>query len=143
MAMNISCKDRDRIFADSTPAEWAALEAHSANCAICAEELRGWKALSAAAQELRDYSDSPSLWRSIERALVQQAAAKKQRWSWLHPGTGIALGWQVAAAAASPCPESTQVAHHPGHLSADRQQNAIARLKQCQARIARLPQQEE
>jgi len=100
MAMNISCKDRDRIFADSTPAEWAALEAHSANCAICAEELRGWKALSAAAQELRDYSDSPSLWRSIERALVQQAAAKKQRWSWLHPGTGIALGWQVAAAAA-------------------------------------------
>jgi len=98
--MIIDCKDRDRIFEDGTPAEWAALEAHSANCAACAEELRSWKALSAAAQELRDYSDSPSLWPRIERALAQQAAAKKQRWSCLHLGTGRALGWQVAAAAA-------------------------------------------
>jgi hypothetical protein len=98
--MNIDCKDRDRIFAEGTPAEWAALEAHGANCAACAEELRAWKALSAAAQELRDYSDSPSLWPRIERALGQQAAAKRQRWSWLHLGTGRALGWQVAAAAA-------------------------------------------
>lgn len=54
--MNISCEDRDRIFEDGTTAEWAAFEAHSANCAACAEELRSWKALSAAAMELRDYS---------------------------------------------------------------------------------------
>jgi anti-sigma factor RsiW len=98
--MNIDCQDRDRIFTDGTPAEWAALQQHSLDCPACAEELRAWKSLSAAAQELRDYSDSPSLWPRIERALAEQAAAKKRRWSWLNFGSGIAIGWQVAAAAA-------------------------------------------
>lgn len=101
--MNIECQDRDRILQDGTPEEWAALQAHSASCAACGEELRAWKAVSAAAHELRDYSDSPSLWPRIERALAQEAATKKQRaggWSWLNLGTGLALGWQVAAAAA-------------------------------------------
>jgi hypothetical protein len=100
--MNIQCEDRDRIFEDGTPAEWAALEAHSANCAACAEELRSWKALSAAAHELRDYSDSPTLWPRIERALTEQAARKAQTkwWSWLTLGSGFTLGLQTAAAAA-------------------------------------------
>lgn len=101
--MNIECKDRERIFLDGTPAEWAALEVHSANCRACAEELRAWKALSTGAVELRDYSDSPSLWPRIERALAQEAASNKKgtaRWSWLNLGAGITLGWQVAAAAA-------------------------------------------
>jgi anti-sigma factor RsiW len=103
MAMNIECKDRDRIFQDGTPAEWAALEAHGATCSACAEELRSWKSLSVAAQELRDYSDSPSLWPRIQRALVEQAAAKQQRasrWTWLNYGSGVILGWQVASVAA-------------------------------------------
>jgi hypothetical protein len=101
--MNIACKDRDGIFEDGTPAEWAALEAHSANCAACAEELRAWKALSVAAQELRDYSDTPSLWSRIEHSLTEEAAAKKQRaerWGWLSLGFGFSLGWQTATAAA-------------------------------------------
>jgi anti-sigma factor RsiW len=79
--MNITCEDSDRIFEDGTPAEWAALEAHSANCAACAEELRAWKAIRAAAKEMRDYSDSPSLWPRIEQALTAEAA-----------GTGSRLG---------------------------------------------------
>ena len=101
--MNIKCEDRDRVFEDGTPAEWAALDAHSANCAICAEELRSWRALSVAAQEIRDYSDTPSLWPRIERALTEETAAKKARagrWSWLSLGFGLSLGWQTAAAAA-------------------------------------------
>jgi hypothetical protein len=101
--MNIICEDRDRIFEDGTPAEWAALEAHSANCAACAEELRAWKAISVAAKELRDDSDTPSLWPRIERSLIAEAAAKNQhagRWSWLSLGFGLSLGWQTAAAAA-------------------------------------------
>jgi hypothetical protein len=103
MSMNIDCRDRDRILEDGTPAEWAALEAHSGTCPACAEELRAWKALSTAAAELRDYSDSPILWRRIERALVQQETAQQQRanrWAWLRPGGGLMLGWQVATAAA-------------------------------------------
>jgi hypothetical protein len=101
--MNITCEDRDRIFEDGTPAEWAAFEAHSANCAACAEELRAWKAISTAAKGMRDYSDSPSLWPRIERALAAETAAKThraQRWSWLSLGFGLSLGWQTAAAAA-------------------------------------------
>jgi hypothetical protein len=101
--MNINCEDRDRIFEDGTPAEWAALEAHSANCAVCGEELRAWKAISVAAKEMRDYSDSPSLWPRIEQALAAETAAKThraQRWSWLSLGLGLSLGWQTAAAAA-------------------------------------------
>src|SRR5271155_1223529 len=101
--MITKCEDRDRIFEDGTPAEWAALEAHSTNCAVCAEELRSWRALSAAAHEMRDYSDTPSLWPRIERALAEEAAAKRnrsERWSWLSLGFGLSLGWQTAAAAA-------------------------------------------
>ncbi len=101
--MNITCEDRDRILLDGTPADWAALEAHSANCAACAEELRAWKAISFAAKELRDYSDTPALWPRIERSLTEEAAAKKQRaarWSWLSLGFGLSLGWQTALVAA-------------------------------------------
>jgi hypothetical protein len=101
--MNITCEDRDRIFEGGSPAEWAALEAHSANCAACAEELRAWKAISVAAKELRDYSDSPALWPRIEQALTAEAAATKRpasRWSWLSLGFGLSLGWQTAAVAA-------------------------------------------
>ncbi len=100
--MNITCEDRDRIFEDGTPAEWAALEAHSLNCAVCAEELRSWKALSTAAQELRDYSDSPLLWPRIERALSEHApGTPRSQWrSWLTLGSGFTLGLQTAAAAA-------------------------------------------
>lgn len=101
--MTIACQDRDRIFEDGAPADWAALEAHSRNCSACAEELRAWRALSAAAAGLRDYSDAPSLWPRIEQALAEEAAGNKKgtaRWSWLNLGAGITLGWQVAAAAA-------------------------------------------
>ncbi len=101
--MNVTCNDRDRIFEDGTPAEWAALEAHTASCVACAEELRAWKALSAAASELRDYSDSPSLWPRIERALSERTATKlrrAERWSWLSFRRDAPLSWQSAAAGA-------------------------------------------
>ena len=87
MTMNIKCEDRDRIFEDGTPAEWAALEAHSANCPTCAEELEAWKALSVAAKEMRDYSDSPSLWPRIE----QSAHRRNRRKEAAHRTLGLAL----------------------------------------------------
>jgi hypothetical protein len=101
--MNITCKDRERIFADGTAAEWAALEAHAESCAPCAEEVKAWKALSVAAQELRDYTETPALWPGIERALAEQAGRLDQRragWNWrmLFPALGIS--WQTAAASA-------------------------------------------
>ncbi len=71
--MQITCKDRERIFLDGSAEEWAGLELHAASCAECAEEVRAWKALSIAAQELRDYRESPALWPRIETALAQQA----------------------------------------------------------------------
>src|SRR2546425_12870400 len=72
--MNVTCSERERIFEDGPPAEWAALEAHAASCPLCAEEIRSWKSLSVAAKELREYSDSPSFWPRIERALAEEAA---------------------------------------------------------------------
>ena len=77
--MNLTCKDRERIFEDGTATEWAALEAHAVTCATCAEEIRAWKSLSAAAKELRNYSPSPELWSRIERALAEGDARKARR----------------------------------------------------------------
>jgi len=83
--MNVTCNDRDHIFEDGSPAEWAALEAHAATCPLCAEELRAWKSLSVAAQELRDYTEGPLLWPRIRRALAEEAdraIQRKSRWNW-------------------------------------------------------------
>ena len=102
-AMNVTCSDRDRIFQDGSPAEWAALEAHATKCASCAEEIRAWKSLSLAAAELHDYSDTPSLWPRIERALADQATRieqRKKRWNWRTWFPEFSLSWQRAAAAA-------------------------------------------
>jgi hypothetical protein len=99
MTMNANCNDRDRIFEDGTPAEWAALESHAAACPLCSEEVRAWKSLSVAAKELRDYSDSPSFWPRIERALAEEAARNAQRperKGWFSFLPGIPVGWQTA-----------------------------------------------
>jgi len=101
--MNVTCNDRDRIFQDGTPADWAALEAHAASCVSCAEELRGWQSLSLAASELRDYSDSRALWPRIRQSLAEQAAVAKQQekhWSWRSLLLNLSLSWQTATAAA-------------------------------------------
>jgi hypothetical protein len=101
--MNISCNDRDRIFEDGTPSEWMALEAHASGCPACAEELRAWKSLSVAAQELRDCVESPALWPRIERALAVEDARKtrrSRRSGWFSFLENIPLSWQTAAAGA-------------------------------------------
>ena len=100
--MNVTCKDRDRIFEDGSAAEWAALESHAATCESCAEELRSWKSLSTAAAELRDYSDSPTLWPRIHQALAEEAAAtaqQRERWSWRSLFPNLSISWQTATAA--------------------------------------------
>jgi len=100
--MNVTCSDRDSIFEDGTPAQWAALEAHAATCAACAEEVRAWKALSVAAAEMRDYLASPALWSRIETALAANAAPattpsfQEKLSAWL----GFSLSWQLAAVSA-------------------------------------------
>jgi hypothetical protein len=101
--MNVNCKDRERIFEDGTPTEWAALETHSANCPLCAEEIRAWKSLSVAAQKLRDYTESPALWARIERALIEEEARKTERVksrNWFSFLPNLSIGWQTALAGA-------------------------------------------
>jgi hypothetical protein len=101
--MNLDCSDRERIFEDGTYAEWASLEAHASECPACAEELRAWKSLSAAAQELREYTESPALWMRIERALAEEDARKSrraERRGWFSFLQNIPVGWQTAAAGA-------------------------------------------
>jgi hypothetical protein len=124
--MNITCSDRDRIFEDGTLAEWAALEAHAASCPLCAEEVRAWKSLSVAASELREYSDSPSFWPRIERALAEEAARNAQGAglrSWFSFLPNISLGWQTALAGAFVLLLTISAGwlfiHHPGRTVDD------------------------
>ncbi len=101
--MNVTCNDRDRIFEDGTLAEWSALEEHAASCPLCAEEIRAWKSLSVAAKELREYSDSPSFWPRIERALAEEAvrnAHRAGRKSWFSFLPSFSPAWQTALAGA-------------------------------------------
>jgi hypothetical protein len=99
--MNISCQDREQVFVDGTPEQWASLEAHAASCTACGEELRAWKNLSVAANELHQEWDSPSLWPRIEQALAQQSAtARNAPWRRLFGWWNLSfLQWQTAAAA--------------------------------------------
>jgi len=101
--MNVGCRDRERIFEDGSAAEWTALEAHAEACAACAEELRPWKALSTAAAEMRDYTESPALWLRIQGALVKQEATKAERkriWNLGSFFASFSVSWQAAAATA-------------------------------------------
>jgi hypothetical protein len=101
--MNVNCRDRERIFEDGNKAEWAAFEAHAETCAGCREEVRAWKAISAAAHELRDYSESPALWARIASGLDRGAREQAQRrgfWSWFSRWRAIPVVWQLAAASA-------------------------------------------
>jgi hypothetical protein len=101
--MTATCKDRERIFEDGTPSEWAALETHAAECPLCAEEIRAWKSLSVAAQELRDYTASPASWTRIEQALAEESLRKThraERKSWFSFLRQNPLGWQTTLAGA-------------------------------------------
>jgi tetratricopeptide (TPR) repeat protein len=99
--MTVTCNDRDRIFEDGTPTDWLALEAHAAGCPACGEELRAWKALSIAAQEMRDCTETPALWARIESALAEEDARRTQRAGrrgWFSFLQNIPVGWQTALA---------------------------------------------
>lgn len=100
--MNITCQDRERIFLDGTAEEWAALEAHAANCAACAEGMRAWKSLSVAAAELRDYREDSALWAKIETSLRQQEEEQSNTgfWERLRLWSDISLGWRTALVSA-------------------------------------------
>ena len=97
--MNVTCNDRERILLDGSPEEWAALQQHAVTCVACAEELRAWKQLSGAAEEMRDYQERPALWARIETSLRQQQAAPAPRagfWSSLDFWRHAATAWQSA-----------------------------------------------
>lgn len=96
--MNMQCDDRERIFLDGSPEEWAAFEQHAVTCAACAEELRAWKQLSVAAEEMRDYEESPALWARIESSLRQQAAptSRVKFWGFMDFWRHAATAWQPA-----------------------------------------------
>lgn len=96
--MNITCNDRERILADGSAEEWAALEIHARSCAACAEELRAWKNLWLAAQELKEDWDSPSLWPRIAGKLDEQRARKSWLGRWLAAAWTSSAAWQTAAA---------------------------------------------
>jgi hypothetical protein len=71
--MKVECKDLERILRDEQPDELRALELHAAECPACAEELRMWHKISAAAPALRKSWESPQLWPRIHQALAEES----------------------------------------------------------------------
>jgi uracil-DNA glycosylase len=98
--MNIACRDRERIFLDGSAEEWAALEQHAVACAECTKEIRAWKSLSVAAEELRDYRENPALWSKIEISLQEQETRKAGFRARLAFWRNVPLVWQTALAGA-------------------------------------------
>lgn len=101
--MNISCNDRERIFLDGSAEEWAALEEHAGSCPACTEEIRAWKSLSLAAEELRDYREDSELWAKIESSLGEENQRRTTRrgfWEQLGLHGDFSLGWRTALAGA-------------------------------------------
>jgi hypothetical protein len=101
--MQFKCENRERIFLDGSVEEWAALELHATSCAECAKQLQAWKALSVAAEELREYQESPTLWPRIESALAQQAERSASHKPWferLSFWRNVPMVWQTAFAGA-------------------------------------------
>jgi len=101
--MKVGCADRERIFRDGTAEEWLALERHAEECSACAREIRAWKALSAAAEQLRDHREDPALWTRIERSLIEQregGIVRPTLWEKLSSWRAISAGWQAALAGA-------------------------------------------
>lgn len=96
--MNVTCNDRERILTDGNAEECTALEIHAESCATCAEELRAWKKISLAAQELKADWDSPDLWPRIARKLQEQRARKGWLERWLGAVWIPSGAWQTAAA---------------------------------------------
>jgi len=96
--MSRACQDRERIFLDGSPEEWAALEHHAATCDECRKELHDWKALSVAAEELRDYQEDRALWGRIEKALEQdrqRPSGMRRFWATLALWRHLPMGWQT------------------------------------------------
>jgi hypothetical protein len=134
--MNITCDDRERIFLDGSPEEWAALEQHAVTCAACAEQLRGWKQLSIAAVELRDYWESPVLWSKIETSLREQqtAVAARRRWSgFLDFGRLLSHSWQMALAGAMVVALAVAAGYLYNHRTASPTQDASNKLLKSRA----------
>lgn len=101
--MRADCTDRERIFRDGTAEEWAEMKRHAETCAACAEEIRGWKALSVAAAELRDHREDPALWTRIERSLLEQrekGVSGPTVWERLSFWRGVSVGRHTALAGA-------------------------------------------
>ncbi len=95
------CKDRERALREQDPEWLEALERHAEKCAICAEELRLWNAISAAARGMGRNWESPGLWPRIERALTAEREAGRWRprpWSLLGDLTIPWRHWHTVAA---------------------------------------------
>jgi hypothetical protein len=101
--MNLSCNDRGRVFLDGSAEEWAAIEQHAKQCPACAEQIRAWKVLSTAAEEMRDYREDAQLWMSIETSLREQERRQPVRRGLsqrLGFSSGLSLGWKTMLAGA-------------------------------------------
>lgn len=76
-AMSTDCRRLDAALESADAAALAAARPHAAACARCAERLRSFDEIAAAAPGLRKSWDSPDLWPRIRESLAREAFAPK------------------------------------------------------------------
>ena len=75
--MNAECRRLDAAIESAGAAALAAARTHAGACARCAERLRAFDEIAAAAPGLRKAWDSPELWPRIRESLAREALAPK------------------------------------------------------------------
>jgi hypothetical protein len=95
---NIDCKDRERILRQQDPAQMESLRHHAGSCAECAEKLRWWDEIAAAAPHLRRNWESPHLWPRIAGALAEESE-RRRAWTLPRLWNAVRTHWQPAVVA--------------------------------------------
>ena len=73
IAMSTGCRRLDAALESADPTALAAARKHAAACARCAERLKAFDEISAAAPGLKKSWDSPELWPRIRESLAREA----------------------------------------------------------------------
>ena len=73
--MNVECRRTDAVLAGGDTAAIDTARDHAKGCPRCAEQIRAFDEISAAATSLRKSWDSPALWPKIRESLVKESSA--------------------------------------------------------------------
>ena len=99
--MSAECRRADAALASGEGAGIDAARDHAKGCPRCAERIRAFDEISAAASSLRKGWDSPALWERIRESLVRESFARSSGESEREPAPRMAPTWPAWIAVAA------------------------------------------